>query len=126
MEPAAWDYCTIVFRTYHNVGGGEHGGLNYGLLWFEAEAKGKNGRYTAGKSAEIPFGRIVEGTPNSRNAAHIGVHRDLVNTLQSNGWKPVSGGGSGWWEKRFHREASQAPKSMLQKIRSYFPQKSAK
>lgn len=120
MEPTAWDYCTIVFRPYHNVGGGEHGGLNYGLLWFEAEAKGENGRYTAGKSAEIPFGRMAEGVPNARNAAQVSVHHDLVKTVQSNGWKLVSGGGSGWWEKRFRRAASQAPQSFLQKIRRYF------
>ena len=118
MEPDAWDYCTIVFRTYHNVGGGEHGGLNYGLLWFEAEAKGKNSRYTAGKSAEVPFGRMAEGAPNRRNAAHVGVHRDLVNHLHSSGWEAVSGGGAGWWEKRFRRDAGQAPQSFLNKIKA--------
>lgn len=117
-----WDYCTIVFRTYHNVGGGEHAGLNYGLLWFEAEAKGENGRYQAGKSTEIPFGRISEGVPDRHNAAHLSVYQDLVNNLKRDGWNPISGGGSAWWEKRFRREASQAPRSFLQKVRSFFSQ----
>ncbi|WP_420641789.1 hypothetical protein [Candidatus Leptofilum sp.] len=123
MEPSKWDYCTIVFRTYHNVGGSEHAGLNYGLLWFEAEAKGVNGRYAAGKSNEIPFGRIAEGVPDSGNAAHVNVHQDLMNKLRQDGWEPVSGGGSGWWEKRFRRDASKAPQSFLQKVRSYFSKK---
>ncbi|MBK8903050.1 MAG: hypothetical protein IPM53_17810 [Anaerolineaceae bacterium] len=125
-EQDAWDYCTIVFRTYHNVGGGEHGGLNYGLLWFEAEARGHNGRYQAGKSSEVPFGRMAEGVPDSRNAAHVGVHRDLVNVLRNNGWEQISGGGAGWWEKRFRRHASKAPQSLLQKIRSFFARRRLK
>jgi len=115
-----WDYCTIRYSTYHNVGGGEHGGLNYGLLWFEAEARGPNGRYTAGKSAEVPFGRMADGAPDQRNAAHQSVHRDLVIMLQKNGWKPVSGGGSGWWQKRFRRDPDKASPSLSQKIRRFF------
>jgi hypothetical protein len=124
--PEKWDYCTIVFRTYHNVGGGEHGGLNYGLLWFEAEAKGENGRYPAGKSAEVPFGRMVEGVPDRRNAAHQSVHHEFVTMLHKNGWESVSGGGSGWWEKRFRRDPGKRPPSPLQKIRTYFSRKKNK
>ncbi len=118
-----WDYCQIKFSTYHNVGGGEHGGLNYGLLWFEANAKGPNGRYEAGKSTEIPFGRMVEGVPNQHNVAHQGALRELVVILQRNGWEPISGGGSGWWEKRFRRDSTRAPHSLRQKFRSLFTRK---
>ncbi|MAT96294.1 MAG: hypothetical protein CL608_04055 [Anaerolineaceae bacterium] len=125
MEPEqeTWDYCTIIFRTYHNVGGGEHGGLNYGLLWFEAEAKGPNGRYTAGKSTEVPFGRMADGAPDQRNAAHQSVHHDLVTLLRRNGWEPISGGGAGWWEKRFRRDPVKASLSLGQKIRRFFATK---
>lgn len=118
-----WDYCQIKFSTYHNVGGGEHAGLNYGLLWFEANARGPNGRYEAGKSTEVPFGRMAEGAPNERNPAHQSVHRELVATLIRNGWKPVSGGGAGWWEKRFRRDPASGPKTLRQKIRGMFTQK---
>ncbi len=118
-----WDYCTIKYTTYHNVGGGEHGGLNYGLLWFEAQAKGPNGRYTAGKSAEVPFGRMVEGAPDQRSSAHQSVHRDLVTALRRDGWKPVSGGGAGWWERRFRRDPARAIPSLSQKIRRFFASK---
>jgi hypothetical protein len=122
-SPQDWDYCTIRYRTYHNVGGGEHGGLNYGLLWFEADAKGPNGRYTAGKSAEVPFGRMADGAPDQRNAAHQSVHRDLVTLLRRNGWQPISGGGSGWWEKRFRRDPHKATPTLSQKILRYFNSK---
>ncbi len=122
-EQETWDYCTIVYRTYYNVGGGEHGGLNYGLLWFEAEAKGPNGRYTAGKSTEVPFGRMVDGAPDQRNAAHQNVHSDLVTVLRRNSWGPISGGGPGWWEQRFRRDPQKAPPSLSQKIRRYFASK---
>ena len=107
------------------MGGGEHAGLNYGLLWFEAAAKGPNGRYNAGKSSEIPFGRVAEGVPDQRNAAHQSVHRELVTALKKEGWQPISGGGSAWWEKRFRRNASKTPRSFGQKIRRYFSRKSA-
>ncbi len=120
-----WDYCTITFSTYHNMGGGEHAGLNYGLLWFEAEAKGPNGRYRAGKSAEVPFGRVADGVPDQHNAAHQSVHRELVTALKKDGWKPISGGGSGWWEKRFRRAPGKAPLSLSQKIRRYFSRKAS-
>lgn len=115
-QQAQWDYCTITFHTYHNVGGGEHGGLNYGLLWFEANAKGPNGRYLAGKSNEVPFGRMVEGVPNQRNAAHQSVHRDLLTALRQNGWEPVSGGGAGWWAKRLRRSSDKAPPTFFRKL----------
>ena len=115
-----WDYCTIKFSTYHNMGGGEHRGLNLGLLWFEATAKGPNGRYEAGKSTEIPFSRVSEGYPKKQNPAHISVHRELTLALKKDGWKPISGGGAGWWEKRFRREPREAVSSLKQKIRGYF------
>ena len=118
-----WDHCTIKYTTYHNMGGGEHRGLNLGLLWFEADAKGPNGRYEAGKSAEIPFSRVVEGHPQQNNPAHISAHRELVTALKKDGWEPISGGGAGWWEKRFRRESGQAPPSLGQRIRGYFSQK---
>ena len=116
----AWDYCTITFSTYHNVGGGEHAGLNYGLLWFEANAKGANGRYEAGKSNEVPFAQPAEGYPQENHPAHATAYRELTASLKKDGWEPVSGGGSGWWEQRFRREASNTPESFLQKIRSRF------
>ncbi|WP_420628323.1 hypothetical protein [Candidatus Leptofilum sp.] len=101
------------------MGGGEHAGLNYGLLWFEAEAKGSNGRYQAGKSNEVPFSRVAEGIPDSHNPAHISIHSDLVHMLRKDGWEPASGGSSRWWEKRFRRDTSKAPQSLRQKIRSF-------
>lgn len=118
-----WDYCQIKFSTYHNVGGGEHGGLNYGLLWFEANAKGTNGRYEAGKSTEVPFGRAIDGYPNADNPSHVSAHRELVIVLKRNGWQQVSGGGSGWWENRFRRDPARAPRSLGQKIRGILARK---
>ena len=125
-EQEAWDFCTIVFRTYYNVGGGGYAGanaLNLGLLWFEADAKGPNGRYTAGKSSEIPFAQVQEGYPQKNNPAHVTAHRELILALKKDGWEPISGGGAGWWEKRFRRGPGKAPLSLSQRIRSYFARK---
>ena len=123
MKPTNWEYCTIIFRTYHNSGGGGYTGVtafNLGLLWFEANAKGGNGRFTAAKSAEIPFAQVAEGYPQEKHPAHQEAHRNLVLALKKEGWQPVSGGGAGWWEQRFRREASSAPKTLVQKIRALF------
>ncbi|MCA9918649.1 MAG: hypothetical protein KC445_11895 [Anaerolineales bacterium] len=121
MKPTNWDYCTIIFRTYHNSGGGGYAGVtafNLGLLWFEADAKGENGRFTAGKSAEVPFAQVSEGYPQEKHPAHQEAYRNLVFALKKDGWEPVSGGGAGWWEHRFRRATSQTSDSFLQKIRS--------
>ena len=69
-EQKVWDYCTIVFRTYQNAGGGGYAGanaFNLGLLWFVADAKGPNGRYEAGKSNEVPFAQAAEGYPQKNH-----------------------------------------------------------
>ncbi|GJM42164.1 MAG: hypothetical protein DHS20C20_24460 [Ardenticatenaceae bacterium] len=129
MNSTQWDYCTIVFRTYHNVGGGGDAGIsafNLGLLWFEADAKGPNGRYIAGKSNEVPFAQPAEGYPQKNHPAHVTAYRELAASLKKDGWQPISGGGSGWWEKRFRRHSRKAPRTVAQKIRSYFSMKPSK
>jgi hypothetical protein len=121
-----WDYCTIIFRTHHNAGGGGYAGpgvFNLGLLWFVADAKGPNGRYEASKSNEVPFAQAAEGYPQKNHPAHVAIHRELILALKKDGWVPVSGGGSGWWEQRFRRNSSKATLSLGQKIRSYFSPK---
>lgn len=122
---AEWDYCTITYRTYINVGGGEHGGLNYGLLWFVAEAKGVNGRYIAHKSPETPFHRMAAAFPEKSNPSHVSLHQDFVQALLRDGWQPVSGGGAAWWQKRFRRQSRKAKPTVWQQLWHNFTQKIA-
>jgi len=96
---------------------------NLSLLWFVADAKGPNGHYEAGKSSEIPFAQVAERYPQENSPAHVAAHQELIMALKKDGWEPVSGGGSGWWEKRLRRAPGKASLSLSQKIRRYFASK---
>jgi len=111
-----WDYCEIKYTTYHNFGGGEHAGLNLGLLWFVGRAEGPGGPYEAGKSPEVPFGRAGEGVPDRTNPTHHSLHQQLVDDLLREGWQLLPERGPAWWQRRFKRKARARPRSWVQRI----------
>lgn len=120
MEKDDWEYCQITYRTDYNFGGGEHAGLNLGLLWFVAEAAGPNGSYEAGKSPEIPLARESDSFPDQRNPIHLNSHQQLTDTLVREGWQPLGGQGPTWWQRRFKREPRQKKQSLFQRLLDHF------
>lgn len=120
VEKDDWEYCQITYRTDYNFGGGEHAGLNLGLLWFVAETDGPNGSYEAGKSPEIPLARESDGFPDQHNPIHLSTHQQLIDTLVNVGWQPLSGQGSAWWQRRFKREPRQGERPFFHKMLDHF------
>lgn len=114
-----WEYCQIRYTTYYNMGGGEHAGLNLGLLWFFAAAYGPNGRYEAAKSPETPFAREADGFPDKNNPSHLSLHQQLVDTLISDGWQPLSKRGTSWWQQRFRRRPREIKPSLFKRMLDY-------
>jgi hypothetical protein len=114
---AGWDECQIAFRTRVSWGGGEHAGMDLGMLWFVAEAQGPHGSYEAAKSPETPIGREAELTPQLTNPVHASLLQQLVDDLVAGGWQPLRARGASWWQRRFRREARPAPRTLAQRLR---------
>jgi hypothetical protein len=119
-SPAEWDECQIAFRTRVSWGGGEHAGMDLGMLWFVAEAQGPHGSYEAAKSPETPIGREAELTPQQTNPVHASLLQQLVDDLVAAGWHPLRAHGATWWQRRFRREARAKPRTLAGRIRSLF------
>jgi hypothetical protein len=75
---------------------------------FWANAVGKNGRYSAGSSADVPLSGYMGGNPptgykKKDQAKSRDAHSQLVNQLLQDGWEPLPLVGKSWWNLGFRR-----------------------
>lgn len=91
-----WEYCIIVQKLFPEQG-------YPSKEWLEAEAKGKNGVYSVGKSQVLG---VLQGDPMLylKNEKHEAILNGLVNELTKNGWQMVLQRRQRWYALRFKRK----------------------
>ncbi|HRQ41854.1 MAG TPA: hypothetical protein PLD25_28355 [Chloroflexota bacterium] len=91
-----WEYCTIVQKLFPEQG-------YPSKEWLEAEAEGRSGVYSAGKSQVIG---VLQGDPRlgHKNEKHELILKELVNELTKSGWKIVLQRKHKWYGLRFKRK----------------------
>ena len=100
------EHCIISLQMRYKGEDVTRSGMKHIWLVFQARKTETENQIVFKESTEIPIPANVIGTafsPQRDNPAHVNIHQNLLQSLQSDGWELLPHEGGEWWERRLRR-----------------------